>query len=40
MKFGKVSIEFSKEGLGRVLDGFGEEFGRVLEGFGRILSEI
>ena len=23
-----------REGLGRILDGFGEHFGRVLEGFG------
>jgi len=26
------------EGLGRVLDGFGEDFGGVLEGFGMILE--
>jgi len=26
------------EGLGRVLDGFWEDFGRVFDGFGRILG--
>ena len=35
---GRFSIEFSKEGLGMVLDGFGKDFGRVLNGFGMILG--
>ena len=38
MKFGRFSIEFSKEGLGKVLDGFGKDFRRALNGFGMILG--
>ena len=32
--FGTPPQEPSREGLGRVLDGFGDDFGRVLDGFG------
>jgi len=34
---GRFSIEFSKESLGKGLDGFGKIFGRVLNGFDTIL---
>ena len=37
---GRFSIEFSKESLGKGLDGFGRIFGRVLNGIDMILRRF